>query len=103
MFLTFFTALRQAGLPVTLKEYLTLMEALDAGLAGFNAETFYLLSRTALVKDEKYIDRFDRVFGQVFRGLTNPGEALLAEFPEEWLRKLTEKYLSEEDKGFFVD
>ncbi|MEI8177918.1 VWA domain-containing protein [Aestuariivirga sp.] len=98
MFLTFFTELRGAGVPVSLKEYLTLIEALNADLGQYSTEQFYYLSRAALVKDERNLDRFDRVFGHVFKGLENPGDALLAEIPEEWLRKLAEKHLSEEEK-----
>lgn len=98
MFLTFFTELKAAGVPASLKEYLTLLEALDHGLADYSAEEFYFLSRAALVKDERNIDRFDRVFAHVFRGIGDPAGALAAEIPEEWLRKLTEKHLSEEEK-----
>ena len=98
MFLTFFTELRIAGVPASLKEYLTLIEALKAGLAAYSTNEFYFLSRAALVKDERNLDRFDRVFGSVFNGLENAGEALIAEIPEEWLRKLAEKHLTEEEK-----
>ena len=98
MFLTFFTELKAAGIPVSLNEYLTLMAALDRGLARDSAEDFYHLSRAALIKDERNLDRFDRVFGHVFNGLVSPGEALLAEIPEDWLRKLAEKLLTEEEK-----
>ena len=98
MFLTFFHELKASGLPVTLKEYLTLMEAMDKGLARFQVEDFYYLSRAALVKDERNLDKFDRVFGHVFKGLENNAEALIAEIPEEWLRKLTEKFLTDEEK-----
>jgi len=98
MFLTFFTALKGAGVPVSLKEYLTLIAALDKGLAQYSTDEFYYLSRAALVKDERNLDRFDRVFGNVFKGIGDPGEALLAEIPEEWLRKLAEKHLTEEEK-----
>jgi uncharacterized protein with von Willebrand factor type A (vWA) domain len=98
MFLTFFTELKSAGVPVSLKEYLTLVEALDEDLAGYSTEQFYYLSRAALVKDERNLDRFDRVFGHVFKGLDSPGDALLAEIPEEWLRKLAEKHLTEDEK-----
>lgn len=98
MFLSFFTALKAGGVPVTLKEYLTLMEALSAGLAAYSTEDFYFLSRAALVKDERNLDKFDRVFSHVFKGLELGGEALLADIPEKWLRKLTEKFLSEDDK-----
>lgn len=98
MFLTFFAELKGAGVPVSLKEYLTLMEALDKGVSGHDVEQFYFLARAALVKDERHFDRFDRVFGHVFRGLASPGEELLAGIPEDWLRKLAEKLLSEDDK-----
>ena len=99
MFLTFFSELRIAGLPVSLKEYLTLMQAMDAGLAAGSTQDFYYLSRAALVKDERNLDKFDRVFGHVFKGLSSVGDALLAEIPDEWLRKLTEKYLTDEEKA----
>ena len=98
MFLTFFAALKATGVPVSLTEYLTLLEALDHGLAEYSAEEFYFLSRAALVKDERNMDRFDRVFAHVFSGIGDPVAALAAEIPEEWLRKLTEKHLSEEEK-----
>ena len=98
MFLTFFSELRSAGVPVSLKEYLTLVEALDEGLASCSTVDFYFLSRAALVKDERNLDRFDRVFGHVFKGLSSMQGGLLAEIPEEWLKKLTEKYLTDEEK-----
>src|SRR5271165_7058441 len=99
MFLQFFTSLRDAQVPVTLREYLTLMEALDADLAEQTVENFYYLSRAALVKDERNLDKFDRVFGTVFKGLESLLDAMdKAEIPEEWLKKLAEKYLSEEEK-----
>ncbi|MGB6285254.1 MAG: VWA domain-containing protein [Xanthobacteraceae bacterium] len=98
MFATFFHELKQAGLPVTLREYLTLMEAMERDLAGRRVEDFYYLSRAALVKDERNLDKFDRVFGHVFKGLDLIEQALSAEIPAEWLRKLTEKYLTEEEK-----
>src|SRR5512147_1465409 len=99
MFLQFFTSLRDAQVPVTLREYLTLMEALDADLADQTVENFYYLSRAALVKDERNLDKFDRVFGSVFKGLESLLDAMdKAEIPEEWLKKLAEKYLTEEEK-----
>ena len=98
MFLAFFTELKASGVPVSLKEYLTLIEALENDLAQYSTEEFYYLSRAALVKDERNLDRFDRVFGHVFKGLASPGDALLAEIPEEWLRKLAEKHLTEDEK-----
>jgi uncharacterized protein len=98
MFVAFFHELKAAGLPVTLREYLTLMEAMERDLAGRRVEDFYYLSRTALVKDERNLDKFDRVFGHVFKGLELLSEPLTAEIPAEWLRKLAEKYLSDEEK-----
>src|SRR5499425_1778093 len=98
MFVTFFHELKAAGVPVTLREYLTLMEAMEADLAGRKVEDFYYLSRSALVKDERNLDKFDRVFGHVFKGLDLIEQALTADIPEEWLRKITEKYLTEEEK-----
>ena len=69
MFVSFFQELKNAGLPVTLREYLTLMEAMEADLASRRIDDFYFLSRAALVKDERNLDKFDRVFGHVFKGL----------------------------------
>src|ERR671927_607953 len=98
MFVQFFSELKQAGVPVTLREYLTLMEAMDRDLAGRRVEDFYYLSRAALIKDERNLDKFDRVFGHVFKGLELLSESLAAEIPAEWLKKLAEKYLTEEEK-----
>lgn len=98
MFTKFFHELKSAGLPVSLREYLTLMEAMQADLANQKVEEFYYLSRTALVKDERNLDKFDRVFGHVFKGVESLGEGVEAEIPEDWLRLMTEKYFSEEDK-----
>jgi uncharacterized protein with von Willebrand factor type A (vWA) domain len=98
MFTGFFQELKQAGIPVTLREYLTLMEALEKDLASRQVENFYYLSRATLVKDERNLDKFDRVFGHVFKGLEALPDTLVAEIPEEWLKKLAEKYLTEEEK-----
>ncbi|WP_431858607.1 vWA domain-containing protein [Azospirillum sp.] len=102
MFTNFFFELRQAGVPVSLKEYLTLMEAMKRGLAEHSVEDFYYLSRSCLVKDERNLDRFDRVFGHVFKGIGEPppeGEEVpVADLPEEWLRKLAERFLTDEEK-----
>ncbi len=98
MFLNFFSELRSANVPVTLKEYLSLMEAMDKGVIDMDVEDFYYLSRTALVKDERNIDKFDKVFGHVFKGLDSLGDAIEArELPEEWLRSVAEKYMSQEE------
>ncbi len=98
MFASFFHELRAAGVPATLREYLTLIEAMEQDLADRRVESFYYLSRAALVKDERNLDKFDRVFGHVFKGLDRIEQALAAEIPIEWLKKLTEKYLTEEEK-----
>ena len=98
MFVDFFTQLKSAGVPVSLREYLTLMEAMQADLASRRVEDFYYLSRATLVKDERNLDKFDRVFGTVFKGLEMLGEGAQAEIPEEWLKKLADKYLTEEEK-----
>ncbi|MBL8546723.1 MAG: VWA domain-containing protein [Hyphomonadaceae bacterium] len=99
MFQRFFTELRAAHLPVSLKEYLVLVEALDKEAIDINVQDFYYLARTALVKDERHLDKFDRVFGQVFKGLENTGDAVNAEIPAEWLQALTEKFLTDEEKA----
>ena len=100
MLLPFFTALRDARVPVSMKEWLHLMEAMDKGVAGRRIDDFYHLSRAVLVKDEKHYDRFDQVFGKVFAGIesVDAGEDLTTALPEDWLKLLTEKLLSEEDK-----
>jgi uncharacterized protein len=97
MFLTFFHELKSAGVPVTVREYLTLMEALDRDLAERRVEDFYYLSRAALVKDERNLDKFDRVFAHVFKGLDLLSEGEEVHIPEESLKKLAEKYLTPEE------
>lgn len=89
-------------MPVSLREYLTLLEAMDARVPEYDVENFYYVARAALVKDERHLDRFDQVFGHVFRGLEavapgteNDGRT---ELPEEWLRALAEKVLSDDEK-----
>lgn len=100
MFISFFFSLRKAGLPVSITELLSLLSALDKRLASFNIQAFYYLSRTALVKDERYYDRFDQVFAETFDGLEydHALEDVFNQTPEEWLRKQAEKLLSEEEK-----
>ncbi|WP_333587912.1 vWA domain-containing protein [Phenylobacterium sp.] len=98
MFMRFFTELREAKVPVTLKEYLMLMEALDNSVIDRSVEDFYYLSRAALVKDEKNLDRFDQVFGHVFKGLDKVEGVGTADIPAEWLEKISEKFLTEEEK-----
>ena len=100
MFLPFFFTLRSAGVPVSLREHLTFLEALSKGLALYDVEGFYYLARSALVKDERHVDRFDRAFAHSFSGLEAiSAEQVLeaAQIPEEWLRKMAEKHLSAEE------
>ena len=99
MFMRFFTELREAKVPVTLKEYLALMEGMDKGVIDRSVDEFYYLSRAALVKDEKNLDRFDQVFGHVFKGLERTDHGILADIPAEWLKKLSDKFLTDEEKA----
>jgi uncharacterized protein len=94
----FFFELRNGGVPVTLTEFLTLLEALRARVAWASAEEFYFLARTTLVKDERHYDRFDRVFAEIFRGAQKLFEEIVATVPEEWLRALAARTLTEEEK-----
>jgi uncharacterized protein with von Willebrand factor type A (vWA) domain len=98
MFFQFFDELRSARIPVTLKEYLALMDALAHDVIDMKVDQFYYLSRTALVKDERNLDKFDRVFSHVFKGLESLDANEITQIPDEWLRALTEKFLSEEEK-----
>ena len=101
MFIPFFLELKAAKVPVSLREYLTLLEGMEADLVTYDVEGFYYLARAALVKDERHIDRFDQVFGHVFKGLealSGEGAVDVANLPEEWLRKLAEKHLTDEEK-----
>jgi uncharacterized protein len=97
MFLNFLSELRAAKIPASMKEHLLLLEGMKAGLADYNIETFYYLARATYVKDESLLDRFDQVFAKVFNGLESTLETGAAEIPEEWLRKLAELHLSEEE------
>jgi uncharacterized protein with von Willebrand factor type A (vWA) domain len=101
MLLPFFTALRDAKVPVSMKEWLHLMEAMDKDLAGRKVDDFYHLSRAVLVKDEKHYDRFDQVFGKVFAGIESvgAGEEPSLDVPEDWLKLLNEKFLTDEEKA----
>ena len=98
MFFQFFDELRTAKVPVTLKEYLALMDALSRGVIDLRVDDFYYLSRAALVKDERNLDKFDRVFAHAFKGLETLDPTEIARLPEEWLRAVTEKFLSDEEK-----
>jgi uncharacterized protein with von Willebrand factor type A (vWA) domain len=97
VFVGFFYRLRAGDVPVSLKEYLALLEALEAGVSDYQVENFYYLARSVLVKDERHFDRFDRVFAEWFDGVERI-EDPFKEIPEEWLKKLGEKFLSEDEK-----
>jgi len=105
MLLPFFTALRDAKVPVSMKEWLHLMEAMDKDVlwdvAGRKVDDFYHLSRAVLVKDEKHYDRFDQVFGKVFTGIetVGAGDEPSLDVPEDWLKLLNEKFLTDEEKA----
>jgi uncharacterized protein with von Willebrand factor type A (vWA) domain len=99
MLIRFFYALREAGLPVSLTEFLSLLAALEARIAFCSAEEFYWLARMALVKDERYFDRFDRVFAEYFDGAEKAFEKLVASVPADWLRSLGERLLTPEERA----
>ena len=101
MFLPFFDTLRQVGIPVSLREYLSFLEGMKRGLVTYDVEGFYFLARTAMVKDERNLDKFDRAFAATFKGLENISfdDVMKAvEIPADWLRKMAEKHLSDEEK-----
>ncbi|MEN8722487.1 MAG: VWA domain-containing protein [Alphaproteobacteria bacterium] len=97
MFVDFFYELKEAKLPVTLREYLTLLEALKAGVVRFSMEDFYYLSRATLVKDERNLDKFDKVFGSYFEGYEFVDETMMPDIPDEWLQAMAEKFLTPEE------
>jgi uncharacterized protein with von Willebrand factor type A (vWA) domain len=98
MLIDFFLHLKAKKLPVSTREFLTLLEALKEHVAGNSIDDFYFLARTCLVKDETHYDKFDQAFGEYFKGLTAvPG--LDADIPEEWLKMLMKKHLTPEEKA----
>ncbi|WP_298297457.1 VWA domain-containing protein [uncultured Litoreibacter sp.] len=102
MFLRFFENLRSAKVPVSLREYLSFLEGLRAGLVTYDMDGFYYFARAVMVKDERHLDRFDRAFAATFEGLEHIDTAEMLEavdIPEEWIRKLAEKHLSEEERA----
>lgn len=102
MFLPFFEQLRAHRVPVSLREFLAFLEGMKAGLVTYDVDGFYYLARTALVKDERHIDRFDRAFAASFAGLEAiPPEAVVEamDLPREWLESMAERHLTEEEKA----
>ena len=102
MFLPFFENLRKSGIPVSLREYLSFLEGMKAGLATYDVEAFYYLARVSMVKDERNLDKFDRAFAASFQGLEQISLDQVLEavdLPADWLRKMAEKHLSDEEKA----
>ena len=98
MLIDFFLHLKTKKLPVSTREFLTLLEALKEHVAENSIDDFYFLARTCLVKDETHYDKFDQAFGEYFKGVTHiPG--LEADIPEEWLKMLMKKHLTPEEKA----
>ena len=99
MLVRFFFLLRRAGVPVSITELLTLLEALKAGLGDLNAERFYYLARTCLVKDERYYDRYDKAFAAHFKGAEDLFALLQRELPEDWLAKMAIAKFTDAEKA----
>ena len=97
MLIDFFFTLKEFSVPVSIKEFLVLVEALKKHVAYCSVDDFYYLSRTCMVKDEKHFDKFDRAFGKYFKGVLAI-DGTVAQIPEEWLRRMAEKYLTDEEK-----
>ncbi len=98
MLIPFFYMLRDGGMKTSITELLTLHEVMNSGLAGQSIDDFYFLARATLVKDEAYLDRFDRIFGAYFKGVDDSLADLMQDIPEEWLQRQAELSLSEEDR-----
>ena len=102
MFVPFFENLRRAAIPVSLREYLTFLQGMKAGLATYDSDQFYFLARAAMVKDERNLDKFDRAFAATFKGLECIGMEQVLEavdLPADWLAKMAEKHLTAEEKA----
>ncbi len=99
MLVRFFLEVRAAGIPASITEFLSLLQALEARVASCSAEEFYWLARLSLVKDERHFDRFDRVFAEHFAGAERIFERLLAEVPAEWLQAMAQRLFSDEERA----
>jgi hypothetical protein len=99
MLVNFFFGLKEAGVPVTIREFLDLLNALSKDLVFADMDGFYQLSRAILVKDEKFFDKFDQAFGRFFNEIEDLDGLLEAMIPDEWMRKTFEKQLSEAEKA----
>ena len=98
MLIQFFLQLKEAKVPVSVREFLTLLEALKAGVINPSIDEFYQLSRMTLVKDEQHFDRFDQVFGAYFNGVEQI-IALSPDIPLDWLEKKLQRVLTDEEKA----
>ena len=98
MFLDFFLLLKNDGIPVTIREYLTFLEALDKDVVEYSVDDFYFLGRTSLIKHEHHLDRFDLLFGYFFEGIEKIDMEEFMKIPEEWLKKSFVNKLTDEDK-----
>ena len=99
MLIGFFYMLREGGMKTSISELLVLHEAMQRGLADQNVDDFYFLARTVLVKDEIYLDRFDRIFAAYFKGVEDSLKDLMQDVPEDWLQHQAELSLSDEEKA----
>ena len=99
MLVRFFFDLRGAAVPVSITEFLSLLQALEARVANCSAEDFYWIARLTLVKDERHFDRFDRVFAEHFEGAERLFQKILAEVPSEWLQSLAQRIFSDEERA----
>lgn len=99
MFLDFFFLLRSEGIPVSMQEYLHLLEAMSKKVVTYSVEDFYYLCRTVWVKNEQYLDRFDLLFSKYFHGVQGSQNIALDDIPKDWLEKQMERLLTEEEKA----
>jgi len=98
LFIGFLHQLKGAGVPVSIREYLDFISGLDSGIVNLDTNSFYNFARVSLVKDERYFDRFDRIFSEFFEGAIKKGEEMLGKIPEDWIKDALQKNLSNEDK-----
>ena len=98
MFISFLHQLKEAGVPVSIREYLDFLAGLDKGITNLNTNSFYHFARASLVKDERHYDRFDRTFSEFFEGALKKGGEILNNIPEEWIKNALQKNLTKEDK-----
>ena len=98
MFIRFLHQLKEAGVPVSIREYLDFLAGLDKGITNLNTDSFYHFARASLVKDERHYDRFDRTFSEFFEGALKKGGEILNNIPEEWIKNALQKNLTKEDK-----